>query len=119
MLNIAIVEDDQRDALQLKACIDRYSQESGRLFTLRLFTDGMNITEEPTRFDIVFMDIEMQHLDGIHAAKILRERDASVCIVFVTNMSKYAVFGYEVNALDFIVKPVQYGPFMNKLKRAI
>ena len=52
------------------------------------------------------MDIDMPYLDGMSAARKLREADQSVCIIFVTNLARFAVQGYEVSAFDFMVKPL-------------
>ena len=69
--------------------------------------------------DVIFLDIEMPHMDGMTAAKKIREKDQALGIVFVTNMAQYAIHGYEVNAIDFIVKPVSYYVFTDKLNKAI
>lgn len=80
----------------------------------------MNFLDEyDGNLDVVFMDIEMPHLDGIETAKKNRQKAPSLGIVFVTNMAQYAIKGYEVNAIDFIVKPVEYFVFTDKLKKAI
>lgn len=52
-------------------------------------------------FDVLFLDIEMPRLDGMSAARQIRERDEQVTIIFITNMAQYAIHGYEVGALDF------------------
>ena len=78
------------------------------------FLDGYR-----TVYDVVFMDIEMPGIDGMEAAHRLRRLDQKVILVFVTNMASYAVKGYEVNATDYIVKPVYYGDFELKLKRIL
>lgn len=65
------------------------------------------------------MDIQLPDLDGMEAAKKLRRLDSSVTLIFVTNMANFAVRGYEVDALDFIVKPVEYFSFALKLDRAL
>lgn len=57
-------------------------------------------------FDLIFMDIEMKPLDGMKAAQQIRKTDQKTVIIFVTQMAQYAVKGYEVGALDFMVKPV-------------
>ena len=65
------------------------------------------------------MDIEMPDLDGLAASQKLREIDRSVILIFITNLAQFAVRGYEVDALDFVVKPVTYYVLALKLKRAI
>ncbi len=64
------------------------------------------------------MDIEMVGTDGMTASKLLRERDDNVLLIFVTNLSQYALKGYEVHAFDFIVKPINYYNFILKMERA-
>lgn len=61
----------------------------------------------------------MPGINGIDAAKELREIDESVTLIFVTNMANLAVKGYEVEALDFIIKPVKYDSFAMKMDRAM
>ena len=84
-----------------------------------LIADGAEIAEHYTPgFDIIFMDVEMPRLDGFGAAEAIRAVDADVVLVFVTNMAQYAIRGYEVDALDYVLKPVNYYQFCTKLSRA-
>ena len=59
-------------------------------------------------FDIILMDIQMKYMDGMTAAEQIRKLDSEVIIMFITNMTQYAIRGYEVDALDYVVKPVEY-----------
>ena len=84
------------------------------------YTDGLQFLEEyEGNLDVVFLDIEMPHMDGMTVARKLREKDTGIKIIFVTNMAQYAIHGYEVDAVDFIVKPISYYVFVDKLKKAL
>lgn len=119
MIRIAIVEDRDSEALVLEEYIKRYSKESGELFQVSRFSNALAFLNPYQGFDLVFMDIQMPYMDGLSAAAKLRELDSQVTLIFVTNMAQYAVRGYEVEALDFVVKPVAYTDFIFKIKRAL
>ncbi len=123
MINAAIVDDEQRAGDLLEEYLRRYSASVrgvGIEFAVSRFSDGLSfLASSKSGYDIVFMDIDMPDFDGMKTAEKLRETDSSVVIVFVTNMMQFAVRGYEVGALDFLVKPVSYDNFALKLRRAI
>lgn len=120
MLNIAIVEDDAASAKLLERYVQKYFQETGDAYRLELFSDGLQfISDYIGNANVVFMDIEMPHLDGMTTAKKLRAIDSTVSLIFVTNMAKYALKGYEVDALDFMLKPVEYFNFSLKMDKAV
>lgn len=120
MVRIAIVEDDEKYIQQLQQYIQRYQQETGTELNLSVFHDGAEILENyAPQYDLIFMDIEMRLVDGMTAAEEIRRLDQEVALMFVTNMSQYAIRGYEVGALDYILKPVSYFVFSQKLSRAL
>lgn len=120
MIKIAIVEDSEKDAEVLKSFIERFGAERNEQFTVERFHDGMQfISEYSATYDIVFMDIEMPVFDGISTARKLRELDNDVCLIFVTNLAKYALVGYEVSAMDYMVKPIKYFSFALKMEKAV
>ncbi len=63
------------------------------------------------------MDIQMNYMDGMQTAQWIRERDKTVIIIFITNLAQFALEGYKVDALDYILKPVQYLPFSRRCRR--
>ena len=65
------------------------------------------------------MDIGLPGISGMEAAEMLRTRDAETLLIFVTDLAQFAVKGYEVDALDFVVKPVNYQSLSMRLDRAV
>lgn len=120
MLSIAIVEDEEGYSKLLQRYIKKYSEETGVQFKIFAYSDGVSfLTDCEKGFNIVLMDIQMPVMDGMRTAKKFRARDTGASIIFVTNMAQYAVEGYEVDALDFIVKPVDYFAFSLKFEKAV
>lgn len=120
MLRIAIVEDEELYVRQLGEYVERYGRENEIEISTVVFRDGTEIIENYQNvYDIILFDIAMPQMDGMEAAGRIREMDEDVIIVFITNMPQYAVRGYEVGALDFVVKPIQYPLFAMRLSRAI
>ncbi len=120
LLKIIIVEDDPKAEELLRSYLDRFAEETGRLFSVTAFNDGRRFLEEyDSSGDMIFMDIDLKDENGMEIMKRLRKRDKNVIVIFVTNLAQYAVEGYSVDALDFIVKPVTYYNFSLKLKRAM
>ena len=120
MIQIAVVEDEDSCAEQLSEYISRYSRESGREIQTVRFRDGDEIVEDyKPRFDIILMDIQMRFMDGVTAAEHIRKVDPEVIIMFITNMTQYAIRGYAVDALDYVLKPVDYFAFSQRFGRAI
>ncbi len=120
MVNLAIVEDEDSYAAQLTGYIEQYQKESGNSFKITRFRDGDEITNGYRgEYDVILMDIEMKFMDGMTAAEEIRRLDQDVVIMFITNMTNYAIRGYQVDALDYVLKPVSYFAFSQKLERAI
>lgn len=120
MLRIAIVEDSQKELDLLQSCLDEYRVSRTVKMEYEVFGDAETFLERYTaNYDIVFMDIELPGINGMEAAQRLREIDQKVVLIFVTNMAQFAVRGYEVDALDYVIKPVKYGPLCPKLDRAV
>ena len=120
MFKIAIVEDEEKACENIKSFLNRFSKENGVEFATYCFTNGVDfISDYQPVYDIVLMDIEMPMMDGMETSHRLRKIDNSVALLFVTNMAQCAIKGYEVDAIDFMVKPVDYFNFSVKLKKAI
>ena len=105
MLLIAITDDDAEDAGRLKKYVDRYCTEHSLAAVTHVFSDGMEFVRSRENYDIVFLDIQMKTLDGLETARLIRKIGRDSILIFVTNMAQFAIKGYEVDALDFIIKP--------------
>lgn len=120
MYNIAIVEDDKSFADLLSSYIKRFGEEESEEFNIIHYPNGMLFLENYRAVhDIVFMDIAMPDFDGMETARQLRKVDENVKLIFATNMAQFAINGYEVDAIDFMLKPVNYFQLSVKMKKAI
>ena len=120
MTRIALVEDELVCCRQMEEYLARFARETGETFSVQTFHDGKDILNNyRAEYDIILMDIQMEHMDGMTAAEEIRKLDGEVVIVFITSLSSYAIKGYAVNALDYIVKPVSFYAFSQSLRRAL
>lgn len=120
MINIAIVEDSKSDYENLLKHINRYGREHDIEFLVDYYDNGNYFLDEyKPSYKIVFMDIEMPYINGIEVMEKLRKVDEKIIIIIVSNSSKYAVKGYTVNALGYVVKPIEVYNFDNTLNKAI
>lgn len=120
MYHVAIVEDVVFDQKQMTEFLHRYEREYNVTFQIDVFSDGADLMKEyPKGLDILLMDIMMEKMDGLEAARLIRRQDERVILIFVTNMIQYAIHGYSVDAMDFIVKPLSYIGLKARLNRAL
>ena len=120
ILRVAIVDDEPEVCSLLVSYVERYGKEQGTEFAVRTFKNGIALlNEDRLDFHIVFLDVEMPYMDGIETARNLRKSNRTCALIFVTNMTQYAIAGYEVDAMDYVVKPVSYEVFAFKMKRIL
>lgn len=120
MYHIAIVEDEIEFVEQLIEYLHQFEKENRIEFMVSVFHDGEDILKDyKNEYDAIFLDIEMPKVNGMDAAEQIRDMDDDVVIMFITNMAQYAIQGYSVGALDFVMKPINYYTFAMKLKRVL
>ena len=120
MRNIAIVEDEDAAAQRLTEYVRRYAAETGEEFNIVRFPNGARFLRDyQAVYAVVFMDIQMPEKNGMDTAVELRKHDKNVSLVFITNLSQYALRGYEVDAVSYLLKPVSYFDFSLKFKKAL
>ena len=120
MIEIAIVDDEDSYVQTLLEYLSKYENDSGNRIHTTVYHDGDELLQNfGCQFDIILMDIQMKFMDGMSTAEEIRKLDTKVLIMFITNLMDYVIRGYEVDALDYVVKPVEYFSFSQKLNRAI
>lgn len=116
---ILIVEDDPDESDRLRSYLGRYASEHDEDLRVTTFDSAIPLVERTREFDLIFLDINLPGISGMEAAQLLRTYDETTLIIFVTDLAQYAVKGYEVNALDFVVKPANYYGISMRMDKAI
>lgn len=118
-MRVAIVDDVPSDAKRLEAYLRRYQEETGTEFQPEVYPSAERfLAEYAGRVELIIMDIDMPGINGVEAAQRLRAQGDEVALMFVTNMPQYALQGYSVDAIDYVLKPVAYTDFAMKLRKA-
>jgi DNA-binding LytR/AlgR family response regulator len=120
LITITVVEDEPAHAERLVEQLRRYAGEKSLELEIAVLQDAEQLVADyGAGRDILFLDIEMPGMDGFSAAQRIRELDPGVIIVFVTHSGRYAMRGYEVEALSYLLKPVSYYALAHELNRSI
>ena len=107
MFRIAICDDESIFAEELKGLISGYMMEKGLVFEIDTYSSGEALVKlgiEVVRYTAVFLDINMEKIDGIMAAEKIREVSREIFIVFVTAYVNYSLEGYRLDAVRYLLK---------------
>lgn len=117
-MRVAIVEDQESNSALLQEYLERYGRENGEPIRCAVYHNGMEFTANYRPiWDLILLDIEMPLMNGMETARFIRQTDTNVLIIFITQMAQYAIEGYSVQALDYVLKPVQYFAFAAKMQQ--
>ena len=120
MIKIAVVDDEYADRKLLLDYFGRLKSEICEETVVQEFRSGDDFLKDfEDSWDLICLDIDMEGRDGISTAARIRRQDTNVIIIFITNMAQMAIRGYEVQALDFVVKPLNYYSFALKMRNAM
>ena len=118
MLHIAVCDDEESFVQNLKEQLMRYAQECAQQIRVTVFYDGSELVNgyDPS-IDLVFLDIQMNRMDGLAAAERIRQMDGEVGIIFLTTLTRYALEGYKYQATNYIIKPMKYARLKAEMDR--
>lgn len=120
MITIAVVDDEKEERTCLLVFFQKMAQKLKEEMHVDAFASGEEfLSSKDRQYDLVCLDIDMEGRDGIETAREIRKQDEEILIIFVTNLAHMAIRGYEVRALDFILKPVNFYSFSMKIQNAI
>ncbi len=118
---VAICDDSVKYAEYIETILAKWAEVRGIEVYSEIFLSAESFMfryAEDKLWDILLLDIEMKDMDGVTMAKEIRKNDKAVQIVFITGYSDYISEGYEVEALHYLVKPVNVKKFVEILDRA-
>lgn len=119
-IRVAIVEDDPLFLRQATTFVELFGEQTGRDFSVTTFNSATTFLKEfNANFDILLLDILMPSYNGIEVAQEVRKSDENLAILFITSTPQYAIKGYTVNALSYILKPLSWPAFEAEFSRAV
>ena len=120
MLKFAVCDDDPFMAKEISDHLSKYMAEKNIIsYDISCFSDGQSLLERGCNFDLIFLDIQMSPPDGIETARMLRQRKNQSLLVFVTILKEYVFDAFEVEAYDYLIKPLDAGHFQKTMDRAL
>ena len=122
IINIALLEDEIKEQEKTIELLNRFAKENECEFAIDFFDNALDIKKtELGKYHLILLDIilDNQKETGFDVAKYIREQNEKVAIVFITKTVSFAIKGYEVNALDYVLKPLSYEDLSLKLKKYI
>lgn len=117
-MRVAIVDDEKKERDNLRGFLQRFSEEFQKSINVDEYHSSDELLSDyKTVYDVIIFDIDMPGTNGMDAARIIREIDKNVVILFITNIAQYAINGYEVEAVDYVIKPIEYYDFSMKFQK--
>lgn len=117
-MRIAICEDDKTTREYEKQLIEKWALKTGVSVSVDLYSSAENYifeSEDKIECDLLLLDIEMGKMNGFELAKMIRSRGFSGALIFLTGIPDYAISGYEVGAVRYILKPIKENDFFDVL----
>ena len=119
MLLVSIIDPSKEDVTRLSALIEHYFRRSSTAYVQRVYQSGMEFVRSAENSDIVFLETNLEKLDGLDTARIIRKLGSEAQLIFVARGAEMAIHGYSVDALDYLLKPVEPTAVERALDKAV
>lgn len=119
MIKIAVCDDEPVMCERLKQMVACRLQQWEEYYRISCYTNAVQFLCTPLDFDLIFLDIQMPNLDGIELAKRLRQKEFEGVLIFVTVLKECMLDAFEVEAMDYLCKPVDENRLERALKRSL
>ena len=106
MLRIAIVDDEPSVVDEIRQIVISFFQAQGKQIDISCFSSGEEIISYHQKYDLIFLDIQMQGMDGIRTAQELRKNDKKAVMIYVTSFGSEMARSFSVHPFAFLEKPV-------------
>lgn len=117
MIRIAICDDEKSMTDKLEKMVSAFFRRKNTEITIAQFSNGRELLNYDKPIDILFLDIQMDGIDGMETARRLRERKFRGFLIFITVLKEMVFKSFEVQAYDYLVKPVEEGHFEKTMER--
>lgn len=117
MIRIAICDDEKHMSDHIRSMVSDFFRKKNREISLRMFSSGEELLSYNGQIDILFLDIQMKDMDGMETARKLRADKFRGFLVFITVLKEMVFQSFEVQAYDYLVKPVDKKQFEKTMER--
>ncbi|MCI9544286.1 MAG: response regulator transcription factor [Acutalibacter muris] len=119
MIKFAICDDEPQMAREIADQLASYMKETASGYSVECFSSGYALLKSSEEFDVIFLDIQMERPDGMETARLLRQRDNHSLLVFVTVLKECVFDAFQVEAYDYLLKPLDSARFRQTMDRAL
>lgn len=119
MYLVSIVDSSEKDVKILHTILEQYFRNIDAAYVERVYKSGIEFIQSSESSDIVFIEMNMDRLDGLETARIMRKLGSQAQLIFMAGSSEHAIRGYEVDALDYLVKPLSSGAVSFAMDKAM
>lgn len=119
MITIAICDDEKQTADQIRKLVNGFFREKSMETSIACFSSGEDLLKYDKSIDILFLDIQMKGMDGMETARKLRSRQFKGFLIFITILREMVFQSCEVQAYDYLVKPVEERQFARTMERLL